>query len=199
MGGSPAPYYPPAPIWTGLYGGIHAGYGWGTVTADDVDLGTAHGRAARSRAFMWATTGNKAISCPVSKVICRRTGSMVIAAFGSGLDLEAKNDWTSSMRVRLGYAFSNVLVYATGGIAFGKLEATVRDPLLIGSENAGRAATSSAAVSRTKLSQMMSVRGEMLHYGYGSKEYVIDGVTVPVRSDETVGADGPDDAFQLSR
>lgn len=189
MGGSPAPYYPPAPIWTGLYGGIHAGYGWGNITADHIDLG----RARTSGAIAGVHAGyNWQQSNLVFGVEGDLSSSWIDGqrSFASGLDLDAKNDWNSSLRLRLGYAFSNVLVYATGGIAFGKLEATVRDPLLIGSQNAWHTGYVIGAGMEVKLSQMTSLRGEILHYGYGSKDYVIDGVNVPVRGDETVARMG---------
>ena len=183
--GRTSSYYPPAPIWAGFYAGGHAGYGWATVTADNSNLGnakTSGGLTGVHVGYNWQT-GNLVAGLEGDLTANWMDGHR---AFGSGYDLAAKSDWTSSMRVRLGYSFSNVLIYATGGLAFARLGATINDGVTSIAENRWHSGYVIGGGIETKLSQMMSVRAEVLHYGFGDKEYSFGGMTVPIRGDETV-------------
>ena len=177
--------YPPVPIWAGFYAGAHTGYGWGKIEGMHTDLGSSSmsgGIAGLHVGYNWQT-GN---------VVAGVEGDLSAnwmdgyRTFGSGYDLAAKNDWTSSMRVRLGYSFSNVLVYATGGLAFARLGATINDGVTSIAENRWHSGYVIGGGIETKLSQTMSVRAEVLRYGFGDKEYSFGGMTVPIRGDETV-------------
>lgn len=186
LGRSPGyEHRPPVPIWSGFYAGVHTGYGWGNVEASNPNLGSSSmsgGLVGVQLGYNWQT-GN---------VVAGLEGDLTAnwvdghRTFGSGYDLSAKSDWTSSMRVRLGYSFSNVLVYATGGLAFGRIGATINDGFTSISENRWQSGYVIGGGIETKLSQTMSVRAEVLRYGFGDKEYSFGGTTVPVRGDETV-------------
>jgi outer membrane immunogenic protein len=52
-------------------------------------------------------------------------GPLAPAFFVPGDTLSVKNDWQASIRGRIGYAWDRFMVYATGGVAFANLEATV--------------------------------------------------------------------------
>lgn len=189
MGGRPAPFYPPAPIWMGLYAGVHGGYGWGAVKGDNVDLG----RAPTSGALTGLHVG---YNWQQDNLVAGLEGDFSASwidghrSFASGVDMAAKNDWNSSLRLRLGYAMSNVLVYATGGVAFGKLDVTASNPTLSVQQSSWHAGWVAGAGVEYKLSSAVSLRGEILHYNYGSQDYALNGVSVPVRGDETVARAG---------
>ena len=111
----PAPYYSrPAPAgynWGGFYAGVNAGYQWGSVTNSSVNpSGVAGGIQA---GYNW------------------QNGTFV---FGGETDLQASgaddtfapwkfsNPWFGTLRGRAGVTFSNILAYATLGLAYGDLK-----------------------------------------------------------------------------
>ena len=112
--GSHAPYTVNQPLniysWAGPYLGGNLGYEWGSVDKNPTKpSGFAGGVQA---GYNW------------------QSGAMV---FGLEGDLQAtaaddtfapwkySNPWFGTVRGRVGYAFNNVLLYGTGGLAFGEL------------------------------------------------------------------------------
>ena len=115
--GSRAPYTvnqpPNAYSWAGPYLGGNLGYVWGSV---DNNLAKPSGFAGGGQAgYNW------------------QTGPWV---FGVEGDIQAtgaedtfapwkfENPWFGTVRGRVGYTVGNVLLYGTGGLAFGELRAT---------------------------------------------------------------------------
>ena len=114
--GARAPYTVNQPLnaysWAGPYLGGNLGYEWGSVkNSPTKPSGIAGGATA---GYNW------------------QSGSLV---FGVEGDLEVagaddtfapwkfSNPWFGTARGRVGYAFSNVLLYGTAGLAFGELRA----------------------------------------------------------------------------
>jgi outer membrane immunogenic protein len=112
----PSYYTATAPLsaysWTGLYLGGNLGYAWDTTSNNPTrPSGFAGGAQA---GYNW------------------QTGQLV---FGGEADIELSgandtfapwkfsNPWFGTLRGRAGYAISNVLIYGTGGVAFGELQA----------------------------------------------------------------------------
>ena len=111
-----APAFAAAPFsgynWNGAYVGVNLGYQWGKVTN-------------------WPTTPNGVMG-GVQVGYNWQVGQFV---FGAEADLQGSgaedtfaawkfsNPWFGTLRGRAGYAFSNVLVYGTAGLAFGELRA----------------------------------------------------------------------------
>lgn len=117
--GGPAPYYSPRPVdsvfnWAGAYAGVNLGYEWGSVFNNGADPNGIAGGIQGG--YNW------------------QYGHFV---FGGEADLSVSgsedtfapykfsNPWFGTLRGRIGYAFSNVLVYGTGGFAFGDLTASI--------------------------------------------------------------------------
>jgi outer membrane immunogenic protein len=112
--GSPAPYTVNQPLnmysWAGPYLGANLGYGWGSVDNNPTQPAGLVGGAQAG--YNW------------------QSGAMVLGLEG---DLQASaaddtfapwkfsNPWFGTVRGRVGYAFGNVLLYGTGGLAFGEL------------------------------------------------------------------------------
>jgi outer membrane immunogenic protein len=115
-------YLPPAFSWTGFYLGINGGYGWGDskwdgfLSSTDVSGGLVGGTLG----YNW------------------QTGPLVFGAEGDiawsnihdsftnatcPLGCETQNNWLGTARARLGYAAGRVMPYATGGAAFGEIQA----------------------------------------------------------------------------
>ncbi|MDZ5448251.1 outer membrane protein [Labrys sp. ZIDIC5] len=123
--------------WSGPYVGLHAGYGWGrenddqsklfpTVTttatpvttsppADKFDLsgfvGGAHaGYNYQINEFVIGVEGDIDYSNLNGSAHALYNGNIART-------LKLKTEWQGSARARIGYAFDNILVYATGGLA----------------------------------------------------------------------------------
>lgn len=95
----------------GFVGGIQAGYNWrlsgGIIAGVEVDLS---GSAADG-------TDSKTIDLPFSD------GGRTLLTTPLTTSLESELKWFSTVRGRIGFLpTSNLMVYATGGLAFGKVE-----------------------------------------------------------------------------
>lgn len=178
-------YYAAVPIWAGLYVGGHAAYSWGSFEANRSDLGSSRiggGLAGLHVGYNWQN-GDFVAGVEGDYAAAWIDGHRT---FASGLDMTGKADWTSSLRVRLGYSFSNVMLYATGGLAVGKFSATVSDGVTSFSGSNMHTGYVVGGGIETKFSPSISARAEVLHYGFGEKDYAFGSVVAPIRSDETV-------------
>jgi outer membrane immunogenic protein len=110
-----APYYaPPAPAvynWRGFYGGANVGYQWGDVSGNPTNPsgiagGLQFGKNWQSDQFVFGLETDLQ---------------------GSGADdtfapWKFSNPWFGTLRGRGGFAFNNILVYGTLGLAYGDLK-----------------------------------------------------------------------------
>jgi outer membrane immunogenic protein len=127
---APATYVPAvAPIynWSGFYGGFNGGYGFGSskwtsggLTTGTFDttggfVGETLGANFQSGQFVfgiesdvdWADVNGSTSNAPCVTT-CQTT-----------------NDWFGTVRLRAGYAFDRVLLFASGGAAFGDIKTTL--------------------------------------------------------------------------
>jgi outer membrane immunogenic protein len=138
-----APRTTAAPVWswTGLYGGIHGGYGWGTsVFRTRQDLGAFGGAfAPASSSFEQDIDGgafgghigfNQQYGSYVVGLEASLTrvniGSVVQNVFppiaGETVTYSTDIDWLAAITPRLGFAAGNSLLYVKGGLAAGRAE-----------------------------------------------------------------------------
>ena len=106
--------------------------------------------------------------------------------FASGLDAVSDRNWNASLRGRVGYAFGNVLLFATGGVAVAEHEVSVAAN---GFKAGGKTMYPGFVIGGGldwKIMSNVSLRGEILHYRFGTRGIDIGGVNVPTRMDETV-------------
>ena len=125
-----APVYVPIFTWTGLYVGLNAGVGWAdntTLFVDDSLFGPSSFGVGSDAGFV----GGGQIGYNF------QTGAFVfgVEADIQYADLSSKANWGAysysfngggsqyfgTVRARVGYAFDRVLVYVTGGLAYGGL------------------------------------------------------------------------------
>lgn len=120
----PAAYVAPVPyadnnIWQGFYIGLNGGYGWGNDTGSISSGGVSVDRANPQGGFGGGQAGYNF-----------QSGSLVygLETDFQGGDLSARSDdalsreridWFGTARGRVGYAFGHVLLYGTGGFAYG--------------------------------------------------------------------------------
>jgi len=136
---APATYVPGPPVlpynWSGIYLGINGGYGFSNNGWNDAAGGSA---SFTGQGFLGGGTigGNYQVGTFVfgvegdgdwtnlkgNLVGCGAVGAPVIAT-NPNLNCQSQSDWLATARGRVGYAFDRILLYGTGGAAFGDLQA----------------------------------------------------------------------------
>jgi outer membrane immunogenic protein len=144
-------YYQPivAPVydWSGVYIGVNAGYGFGTVSetvssplgfggplnltgTDDLRGAVGGGQLGanyQSGSFACRTLASGAFCVVGIEVDVMGSGqkNSGSSALGLGLTFDDKITWLATARVRAGVAVDRILFYATGGGAYGEFKQTV--------------------------------------------------------------------------
>jgi outer membrane immunogenic protein len=107
-----APAYAPANIqsfsWMGPYLGFNVGYQWGHATNTRTD---PHGFAGGIQGGYNYQTGQF--------VLGGETDLQLSAAEDTFAPWKFANPWFGTLRGRAGYALNNILLYGTGGLAYG--------------------------------------------------------------------------------
>jgi outer membrane immunogenic protein len=111
----PSPYYAPPPPavynWAGFYAGLNLGYQWAHVTNTGIDpAGVAGGGQL---GYNWQTG---------QFVFGVETDIQASAADDTFAPYKFSNPWFGTLRGRAGYAFNNVLLFGTLGLAYGNLD-----------------------------------------------------------------------------
>jgi outer membrane immunogenic protein len=125
--------YEPAPVveapaafnWTGFYAGIHGGYARGHFNSD-WDWGWETYKDTVSGGFGGAQIGYNYQFAPNWVAGVEADFALAGVDFDKvdgSWNAEGKVDWFGTLRGRLGYAFDNVLIYGTGGAAYGRVKA----------------------------------------------------------------------------
>lgn len=158
-----------APIWTGLYGGLHAGGGWGTfdTSLGDVDLsgavlGAHIGYLIRSGALVAGLEADADFS-----QVHHATD------FGGLAVLMADVDWTVGARARLGVVAGPALFYATGGVAMTGVSAQADVLGFNASTSSTRAAFVAGGGVEIGLNEKIALRIEALHYFMDDEKFLL--------------------------
>ncbi len=185
LGASASPTFSGPALWSGLYAGVHGGFSSGTTHANDPGLGDianrgwfggAHvGYLAQRGAIVFGVEGDFDLS--------RASGRK---GFASGLDAISDRNWTSSLRGRFGYAVGNAMIYGTAGAVLAEHEVTIAGS---GLKTSGKTLFPGFVIGGGldwKVMNNISLRGEVLHYRFGTRNIDFGGFTVPTKMDETV-------------
>lgn len=132
----PAPELPTFYNWSGIYVGGQVGYSWGSDRASEF---ASAGRVPLGRSFDYSPSSfiggaRLGFNYQFGAVVVGVEGDIegMNAAEGKG-DLggtvRVRQDWQGSVRARLGYSLDRIMIYATGGVAFTKLEYAYVSPL----------------------------------------------------------------------
>jgi outer membrane immunogenic protein len=161
---------PPAFTWTGLYGGINVGYGFGAGGADTGSLsGTSSTGAIGSSwnkslspsgvlgggqiGYNYQYNPYIVVGAEADIQAADMNASAGYPGFGTGATYvtTTKNiDWFGTARGRIGLTmpgYSNFLVYGTGGFAYGQVDTNVGISYL--TSNGGASGTSSFYQTKT--------------------------------------------------
>lgn len=174
---------PPAAIWQGLYIGAHGGAASGRITDRDFDETVKmSGGVLGLHGGYNAQIGNWVLGLEGDGTWAGVEGDRHV---GGGAAVDGRVDWTSSLRLRAGYAFDNVLLYVTGGAAFAGIEVGISDGL-------GSARVSDTLLGwaigggiEMKLAPSVSGRLEAIHYGFNDKSIELRGGSVPIDAGST--------------
>ncbi len=129
-----APFVPPPPAftWTGFYVGANAGISGGQFT-DDFYLYGIYDETKRADSMGFSGGGQAGFNYQFSNnlVLGLETdfqGSTIKGTYydftypdGRINQAASQVDWWGTARARVGYAFGNILPYATGGFAYGRV------------------------------------------------------------------------------
>jgi outer membrane immunogenic protein len=158
---------------TSAIGGVHAGYNWQVtkwVFGVEGD---------------WDWTGAK-------NSFCRQTDINSVACTDNGegfLTASDKTEWLASARGRVGYTWDRMMLYATGGGAWGKIDTDINASCLVDgcaesilriNQTTSFSSTRTGWVAGAGIEAMVApnwlVRAEYLHYDLGSTN---DAVVLP--------------------
>jgi len=113
------PYIAPIYNWTGFYLGINGGGGFGGGTGFGANA--SGGMVGGTLGYNWqAGQGVFGLETDLDWTNIKGTGISGL----TGLPVETKNDYLGTVRGRIGYAWDRVLLYATGGLAYGSIKTT---------------------------------------------------------------------------
>jgi len=160
----PAPYVAATPYgvynWSGGYVGLNLGYEWGSVA--NLAL-RPNGIAGGAQAgYNWQTG---------QFVLGGETDIQLSSANDTFAPYQFSNPWFGTVRGRAGLAFSNVLLYATGGLAYGE----GRLNFLGLTETHTDFGWTAGAGIEVGFTPNWSARAEYLYYDLGNQNYVLTG------------------------
>ena len=174
-----------AASWSGFYVGVSAGAGWGSVSKESVFIAPVPPFDASDVSSVSSTASRRLNASGflggVQGGYNWQSGPIV---FGVEGDLEAtgaddrfapwkfSNPWFGTVRGRVGYAFNNILLYGTGGLAFGEL----RGEAFGLSESYTNAGWTAGVGAEFGLAQNWSVKVEYLYVDLSDSRFNITGV-----------------------
>jgi outer membrane immunogenic protein len=158
------PAYKAAPLapvfsWTGLYIGVHGGYGWSDSQGLDLKGGFGGGQIGYNyqiNNFVWGIEGDIA-------------GGEISQNEPFGVPfVKVSFDTLASLRGRLGIAYGNALFYGTAGGGWGHFKISA----LGVSESTWLSGWTAGAGIEYAFLPNLSVKIEYLHYGFGSEDFL---------------------------
>jgi outer membrane immunogenic protein len=157
----PGPYVvPPPPSWTGGYVGLNVGYQFGKV--DNLPLRPNGVLGGIQGGYNWQTG---------QFVLGAETDLQLSSADDTFAPYQFSNPWFGTLRARAGWAFSNVLVYATGGLAYGKSRLTFAGL----TETYTDVGWTGGGGVEVGLTPHWSAKVEYLYFDLGNQSYVLTG------------------------
>lgn len=154
---------PLANSWIGPYIGGNLGYGWGDVSNNSAKpSGVLGGLQA---GYNWQ---NGAWVAGIEADLQLSSADDTFAPW------KFSNPWFGTVRGRVGYAFNSILLYGTGGLAFGALKAQLPGGL---SESNTSAGWTIGAGAEFALNQNWSAKVEYLYVDLSDKNFLMTGMS----------------------
>lgn len=164
--GGPRPYYSAAAApyynWAGFYGGVNLGYQWGAVSNTNTKPSGLMG--GLQGGYNWQQG---------QFVFGGETDLNLTGADDTFAPYKFSNPWWGSLRARAGMAWNNILVYGTGGLAYG----TVKGESALLSESKTSLGWTLGAGAELGVSPNWSAKVEYLYMDLASRSYSLTGTT----------------------
>jgi outer membrane immunogenic protein len=173
-----APYSPVeyAPVWSGFYAGVNAGYGWasydtafGSDKMKGVVAGAQVGYNWQISSFVLGVEGDFQYSGQ------KRSETATIG--GVVFTGEEKIPYFGTARARVGYAFDSVLIYATGGAAWTNFKASISALGLTASTDTTKMGWTAGGGVEWMFMPRWSVKAEYLYIDSGTTDLTLLGTT----------------------
>jgi outer membrane immunogenic protein len=197
----PAP--PPAPLaWNGCYVGGNAGGAWTHIDETLTSAPPAAVASSESSGTDSSFTGGGQLGCnwqfnpnwvgglegDINYIHASRTGhGNILARGGEDTVRTTTLHWLATIRGRFGYAWGPSLLYATGGLALGGVNASaaLTDPtntpttVFAGTQTETRAGWTVGAGYEYKFNDRLSWKLEYLHFDLGTLHFGVPRVAPP--------------------
>ena len=158
--------------WSGIYVGAHGGYSWAEAnvdvigTVDNFDGGLVGGQLGANWQWNMLVLG---LEGDASWTMA----DVSVGAFGVTVNVE--ENWTASLRGRLGVGFDRFMFYGTGGAAWADINVNVPG---FGSDSNTHFGWVAGVGGEAMLTRNVSLGVEYLHYEVGKETYNIGGLAV---------------------
>jgi outer membrane immunogenic protein len=154
--------------WTGLYLGVHAGYGWGDIGSLSPDGGFGGGQIGYN-----FQTGNVVFGIEFDGAWADISESATGTVFGIPATASYSVDGLLSLRGRIGFTpgTGNVLLYATGGAGWGHGDLSGTSLGVTVSGTNWHSGWTAGAGVEWAFAPKWSAKLEYLHYGLGGATY----------------------------
>ena len=169
--------------WSGIYAGVHAGYGWGDRDWDD-DAGFFDDEAFRydlDGAILGAQIGfnfqvnNLVFGIEADGSWSDAHDTVTEPFFLGGTTAKAEVEGLATIRGRVRYAWDRFLVYGTGGVAFTKVDTDVDSSFFIfsasDSDKASHTGWVAGAGIEGMITEHISLKAEYLHADFGKENF----------------------------
>lgn len=163
---------PATDYWSGLYAGVHAGYGWGR--ARDVD---ASGPDSYRNVDGWLGGVQIGANARMNSLVLGVEGDIAATGIGfsqagDGFSLKGNVDWLSTIRGRVGFTPTDrVLVYGTGGVAFAGFDLDLNGGGQSFGGNGFHTGWAVGAGVEAMVTDKISLKAEYLYSDFGSDSY----------------------------
>jgi outer membrane immunogenic protein len=179
------PVYSPtlATTWSGFYVGANAGYGWAQVgdssnTMNGFIGGVQAGYNWQIGSFVLGVEGDFQGSL--------QKRSDTDTSTGIAITIDQKIPWFGTARGRVGYAFDNFLVYATGGAAWLNYKISGTALGVTVSDSTSKTAWTAGAGVEWMFMQSWSAKLEYLYIDTGNTTFTLFGVPISGRAKENI-------------
>lgn len=159
----------PAPIWNGLYAGLHGGGGWGSIDTSLGDLDLSGSLVGAHIGYLMRS-GALVAGIEVDGDLSQIGVGLTVAGLAT---MTANADWLVSARGRVGVLAGPALFYATGGVAVAGLSMQAD----VGGLRVAGSGTETALVAgggvEIGLNDNMAFRVEALHYMFDEEKVAL--------------------------
>ena len=162
--------------WSGIYLGVHAGYGWGDRDWDD-DAGNFPDETFRYDLRGAVAGGQIGFNFQIDNFV------LGIEADGSWSDMrdtvvefgfitaESEVEWLATVRGRAGFAWDRFMIYGTGGVAFANVDTDVSAFFGDDSDSATHTGWAAGIGIEGMITERISLKAEYLHADFGKEDF----------------------------